>query len=192
VISDSLARVLRRFVLMQRVMWVYFSVAIVIYGGVLLLVRGAHTGPGRTIETPVMLGIAVAAAIIAVASVLYRRWCSSDAYVDRLLGGPIDVQRLARQPRTGGADDDFAGKIDALAPHERRFVALFVALQMPLLINLAVNELIGLIGFGAAFVAQDVTVFLPFAVAAIALNLFVWPAPERLYARVQAKLLASI
>jgi hypothetical protein len=192
VISDSLARVLRRFVLIQRVMWVYFTIAIVIYGGVLLLVRGADTGPGRTIETPVMLGIAVAVAIIAVASVLHRRWCYSDAYLDRLLGSPINVERLARQPRTGGADEDFAAKIDSLAPHERRFVALFVALQTPLLINLTVNELIALIGFGAAFVAQDVTLFLPFAVAAIALNLFVWPTPERLYARVQAKLLISV
>jgi hypothetical protein len=190
VISDSLARVLRRFVLIQRVMWAYFTAAIVIYGGVLLFIRGTHTGGGGTIDTPVLLAIGTVAAIIAVASVLHRRWCYSDAYLDRLLGSPIDVRRMARQPRTGRVDEDLTARIDTLEPYERRFVALFVALQAPLLINLAVNEFIALIGFGAAFVAQDFTVFPPFAVAAIALNLRVWPGPDRLYARVQAKLLA--
>jgi hypothetical protein len=190
-ISDPLARALRRFILIQRVIWVYFTLAIVIYGGVLLLLRGAKPGAGGMIDTSVLLAIGTVAAIIAIASVVYRRWCYSDPYLDRLLCSPIDVRQLARQPRTGRVDDDLAARIDALAPHERRFVALVVALQTPLLIDLAVNEFIALIGFGAAFVTQDVTVFLPFAAAAIALNLFMWPAPERLYARVQAKLLAS-
>jgi hypothetical protein len=190
VISAPLARVLRRFVLIQRVMCVYFTAAIPIYGGVVLLTRSAHIGAGRIIETSVLLVIATAAAIIAVASVLHRRWCYSDAYLDRLLGSPIDVRRLATPPRTGRVDENLAAKIDALVPHERTFVTLFVALQTPLLINLALNELIALIGFVPAFLAQDLTVFLPFAVAAVALNLCMWPAPDRLYARVQAKLLA--
>lgn len=189
-ISDPLARVLRRFVLIQRIMCVYFTAAIPIYGGVVLVTRSAHIGVGSMIDTSVLLAIATAAAIIAVASVVHRRWCYSDAYLDRLLGSPMDVRRQATQPRTGRVDQDLAANIDALAPHERRFVALFVALQTPLLINLALNELIALIGFVPAFLAQDLTMFLPFAVAAIVLNLCMWPAPDRLYARVQARLLA--
>lgn len=187
-ISGPLARVLRRFLLVQRSLCVTHTTAIVIYGGIALVMANASLGFAK-VTAVLVLPCSIGAVIVAAVSVYYRRWVYSDANLDRLLTRPIDMARLAKQPRTGRLDEAFAAEIDTLPKHEQRFVKLFADLQTPLVINLALNEIIALIGFVLAVLQRNPSLLLPFAAAGVVLNIWVWPTADRLYVRLQARLL---
>jgi len=188
-ISDPLARALRRFLLVQRSLCVAYTAAIAIYGVVAIIL--AHASLGFAEGTAVLvLPLSIGAGIVAAVSVSYRRWVYSDANLDRLLTRPIDMMRLAKQPPTGRLDEAFVAGLDALSKHEQRFVRLFADLQTPLVINLVLNEAIALIGLVLAVLQRNPRLLLPFATAGIVLNIWVWPTADRLYTRLQARLLA--
>ncbi len=191
-ISEPLANVLRRFVRLQRTLCVMFSLTIPVYAVVVAFTQHGRDRIVRPLDFTSLMAFAGGAVVVAVLSIAYRRWAYSDAHLDGLLRRPLDVRRVAAEPRTGVVDEDLVARINALPVHERRFVALVFELQSALVINLALNEIVGLLGFVPAFMAGNVTFLVPFALAAIGLNFSMWPIPERLYTRVQAKLLAQV
>ncbi len=187
-ISDPLGRVLRRCLLVQRSLCVAYTAAIVIYGGVAVILAHASLGLAKGAAV-LVLPLSIGAVVIAAVSVCYRSWVYSDANLDRLLTRPINMARLAKHPRTGRPDEAFAAEIAALPKHEQTFVKLFADLQTPLVVNLALNETVALIGLVLAVLQRNPPFLLPFATAGVVLNVWMWPTADRLYARLQAKLL---
>jgi len=68
-------------------------------------------------------------------------------------------------------------------------VKLFADLQTPLVINLALSEIIALIGLVLAVLQRNPSLLLPFAAVGVVLNIWVWPTADRLYAHLQVRLL---
>ncbi len=190
-ISDPLANVLRRFVRLQGTLCVLFSLTMPAYAVVVAFTQHGRARAARPQDPTSLIAFAAGAAVVTALSIAYRRWAYSDAHLDGLLRRPLDVRRVATEPRTGVVDEDLVARINALPAHERHFVALVFDLQSTLALNLALNEMVGLLGFVRAFMAGNVILLVPFALAAIGLNFSMWPMPEQLYTRVQTKLLTQ-
>jgi hypothetical protein len=187
-ISPTLAEALRRPLLTQRVLWVGYTASIAVYYVVVqVLSRGAPVAPALPEALSPYLWLA--AGVVALAAVLYRRRVNSDAYLFALLARPAAPEELAKDGRTGRVDENYRRQIEAISESDRRFLALFSRLQTQLIVSLALHESIALLGLVLAFLHHDPASLVPFGAAAVALNLWVWPSRERLHERVAPRLL---
>jgi hypothetical protein len=189
-ISSNLSAALRRPPLFnQRVFCVAYTVSIGIYWFVLFFT--AERPLVRTVPASLKTYCSLAAVAVVVASVIYRRRALSTEHLSGLLQPVSNPEELARDPRTGKVLEDFLRRIEVLSASERRFLALFVRFQTCLIISLALNQVVALLGFVACYLDRQPVAFLPFAVVATGLNVWVWPSVERLHERVAGQILVN-
>jgi F0F1-type ATP synthase membrane subunit c/vacuolar-type H+-ATPase subunit K len=174
--SNELSDLLRPTTLVLRVIWVAITMSIAIYVLVLYLIPfgevSAVDGSGVTTV------LYAAAAALAVVALFYRQRAFSAERLQRIAEQPVDARSLAVDPQSRDVDPERLQRIEALAPEEQRALAVAHALRTRTIVVLALNEGVAVIGFVAALLAQSPPVILPFAVTAVALNLFVFPRPQ--------------
>lgn len=189
-ISATLADALRRPPLYnQRLFCVAFTLSIGLYWAAIWVTSS------RPLVTPIPSAIEVfcwaGAGAATIASVIYRRRVFSTQYLSGLEAPAGSAEELAKDARTGKVIEDFRRRIEALSEPERNFLALFQRFQPRLIVSLALHETVALFGFVSCYLNRDPASFLPFAVVATGLNLWVWPSPARFEERVGGQIMVS-
>ena len=147
-IAPGVRTELDRLALTERVLWFAQTGAIFLFGIVIHVVQAERTGT----DIPWLReGFAAMAIVMAAVAYLLRRSRSSD-----------DAIRNAA----------------AKAPDpSRRLIPVAQAHFTTLIVSLALHEAIALFGLVVGILRNDVMEFVPFAVAAVLLNLFLFPGP---------------
>ena len=127
---------------------------------------------------PLTLTLALALAAMAVAAAVAARWIPGLLVPEQRMREFVqdaDPTTLARNAQTGAVDTERLARIKTLLPHQQRMLAVAQASFTPFILRLALNESIALLGFVLSLRLQQFWPVVPFAVAALALNLFVSP-----------------
>ena len=182
-LSEELRTCLKPILAVKKIIWFALTLSIPFYLAVAHF-RERAGDPG-VIEMPPWMAPAFAAAAFAAAgfSLTYRRRALSD---ERLRARLRDLPELPVPPEGQEVPPSLAAKMRAyraLAPPERRLLALAGSLIVPHVICLAANEAVAVFGFALAILLGRVEPALPFAVAALALNIQMYPRTEEVLLR---------
>ena len=168
-LSASLQRQVQGYERTMRILWISLTVSVLFFVGVLYVQVGPGGGASWT-EAPV-LGAAGLAIALLVAALLYRGTAFSASSMEALLEREPNVEDMAKDPQSGKVDEKRKAELSELSSRELRVLAALYGLQTPFLVSLVLSEAVALVGFVAAFLARDFAVLIPFAAAALVLNL---------------------
>ena len=121
--------------------------------------------------------------VIAVGSLLYWRHTQSDAYLQRILSHDVDVDATKAKMQKWNMAPELVSKMPSLSDFDRRRYGLALSLQIPLLLNLTLNESVAVLGFVVVVATRNFLVLIPFAAAAIGLNAAMFPRLDGLMER---------
>ena len=171
--SLELRKRLDEMALFQRILWLAMTLAIVVYGLVLYAIVGMRAAAANAAdERPVLVVLAVASAA---ASTLYRRRALSDRVLFEVAAGPVDLEAIARNPQTRQVDEGELALLRRLPLAEQRLLAVARAQFTPMMLGLALNASVALFGLVLGFLESSGVAYLPFGIAAVALNLAHFP-----------------
>jgi F0F1-type ATP synthase membrane subunit c/vacuolar-type H+-ATPase subunit K len=168
--STTLRELLRPAMFVNSALWLVLTASIFLYAMVAYLL--AQRSPVPT-DVPEALQLALTgiAILTGLGSVLVPRVLLSDDRIRKAMGPEPDPATLARHPKLGVVDEERLRRIETLSGWERKLLLLPTLYFTPFILRLALNEAIAIYGFVLAFVAHSFAPMLPFAAAAIILNL---------------------
>jgi hypothetical protein len=156
-----------------RILWVAYTLSIPLFVAVLFLMMGLGEGANwAAVSTQVSLG---AGALVVVAALLYQRRTFSASRLRELLAPEADIDEMSKDSEYGVVNEDRKADLALLSPGELRVLAALQGLQVPFLLSLGINEVVALVGFVVAYVIRDFTLVVPFASAALILNVVAAP-----------------
>ncbi len=180
--SPALRELLRPAMFVNSMLWFVLTASIFIYAAIAFLL--AQKGPGPTSPSPALqMAFAGIAILTGLGSLLVPRILLSDDRVRQAMQPDPDPAALARHPKLGIVDEDRLRKIQALSALERKLLQLPGLYFTPFILRLVLNESIAIYGFVLSFLAHSFAPMLPFAAAAIVLNLTCFPRIDRLLER---------
>jgi hypothetical protein len=178
-ISAELRELLRQVELTQKIIWFALTLAILLFM-VILYIKVARDPASTSPVTGVTVGLYVAAAVVAVISIGYRRHMLSDDRLRKIVQKDADLSLIEK--RLGRKR---FGPVQALPPVEQKLLGLAVSLQTFYMVVLSLHEVVAVYGFSLAYIENKPLRYLPFMVGAVVLNLFAFPRPKSLVERAQ-------
>src|SRR5262245_47811261 len=163
-VSSTLQEVLATTGRTMRMIWISLVVSTLFFVVVAFLRTPAHTGGLSAIVQQSLIGLAVC---IGAASLLYRRARLSDKAVAAGL--------FLEEANSAGSNT----MLEGLSAAERRVFGAILHILSPLIICLALNEAVALIGIALAMLSGQPKSVLPFAAASVILSALVYPNIER-------------
>lgn len=185
-ISDQLKELIRPPVLVQKIIWFVIVGSIIFYIGFVYL----FVGDNRALTTPIGSYIEPLIYILAGACVLgsifYYRYALSEDKLSQFMNKDVDLELLAKNPKTKEIDQAKLGKLNSLPDPETKVYSLMFELQKITILTLILNELTVIFGSVLAFVTDDPSKIIPFAIGSLVLSFWMFPRPLALIARVQS------
>ncbi len=183
-ISNDLREVLQPIRRFQIILWFALTNAIILY---LVLAIFLSSGTlGGSPADPLLRNLFIFASVaIAIGSFIYWRHTHSDSYIKQILLREIGGEQLSAESRKWNVKAELDSKLMSLTTFDKQRFALVLALQIPLIINLALNESIAIFGLVGALLDKDFFFILPFVAAAIALNCVMFPRLDSLLERTE-------
>lgn len=180
--SPQLARLVEARERVARFLWLGLTLPILVYAGIAAAVApraSAGVDPARATN---MVGVLYAvAAAIALAAFAIRRRAHSDERIRAVIQG--DPARFAGRRAAMAAGLAHAAGLDTT--ETRIFLAVEQA-HRGVLVSLALHDMMAVIGLVASILSGDRWAALPFAAAAFALNLSLYPRFEDILRRAEA------
>lgn len=184
--SETLKRVLKPRVLVMTLLWAVMTFTILFYVG-LAYILNAPGQPPQPVENRLKLALYLIAGAIAVLSFLLRSRMLSEGHIYDKLKEEVDPQGLATNRETGQIDQERLQTIKSLTPLEMKVIGLSGIYFTTLVLSLAMHEAVALFGMLLAILEQRAEPVIPFAAAALALNLLVFPRFHQFVDRVMSK-----
>ena len=175
--SPAVRELLRPAILVNSMLWFVLTVSIFIYGVVAYLTAQRSRGP-TDVSDAIQLALAGAAIVTGIGSLLVTRIFLSDRRLREAMESDPDPEDLARHPKLGIVDEERLRKIQSLSRTERKLLQVPSLYFTPFIIRLVLNEAVAIYGLVLAFLSHSFPPILPFAAAAIALNLTCLPRIE--------------
>lgn len=180
--SPTLRELLRPAMVVNSVLWFVLTASIFVYGAVAFLL--AQQGPGPSDPPPALpIVFSVLAVLTGLASLLVPRVLLSDRRIRQAMQPDVDPVTLARNPKLGVVDEERLRKIRTLDPSERKLLQLPGLYFTPFILRLVLNESIVIYGLVIAILSHSFAPILPFAAAAVVLNLVCLPRIDPLLER---------
>lgn len=147
-------------------------------------------GPPGELLDPATLAFAVGGLVLVAFSLLARRALLADARLAELLAAPVDVERLATVGRLGRrkVDRGRLAELRGLDEAELRLLAVLDFCAGRVIWLQALDYLIVVLGAAAANRVEQPVLVLPFAGAAVLLNLLLLGVPDAIVARARQRL----
>ena len=168
-ISPELRELLRPALRVNAMLRWILTASIFVYGLAACLVLERSPAPAVVSEL-FHLAFGCVAILTGLGSLLVERVLLSDARLQEAMRSDPDPEALARDPRRGIVDGERLQKIQSLTSAERKLLRLCGLFFASFIIRLSMNEAIAIYGVVLAFLSRSLIPMLPFAVAAIALN----------------------
>ncbi len=153
--------------------------------GVLAVVSSVMTQEKLPSELPIYYGLgfwALALGAIAASITLPQKYLRKAKIIGLMRAEP-DLTQLATRVHTRAVDATLLADLTELTKNEQRLVSLTYAALKPLLLGLALSEVLALIGFGWSLVDTNFFAGFPMLVLAFALNAWHFPRVQALLAR---------
>jgi hypothetical protein len=167
----------------RRILWIALTATIVVY----LAVAYAVAGEPRPLAPGLEMALAFASMGVAAFSLATPRVLLSDERLDRYLAEEPSSSPLATRPRTGQVDPVLLARVERLPAAERRLLGLAQLFFVPFVVRLVLNESIAMLGLVIALVSSQPGRMLPYAGAAIVLNLLTSPSLDPLLERAASR-----
>lgn len=183
--SSELREILQPQFLIERIIWGAFNGSILSYGVVLYVVAQKPASEPMADSAPLEQLFYVIALGVAIGAYFYRRHAFAPERLQKFLFGELSPQQFTPKPKV--IDPKFAAQLEALPQNEQRLVHIAKYLLSRNIFGLAFHEIIAILGLILGFLSQNVLSFVPFAIATLGLNLFIFPRTERLLQQLQMR-----
>lgn len=184
--SETLKRVLRPRVFVMKLLWAAMTFTILLFVGLGYFLSAQGQSP-RPVENSLKMALYLIAGAIAALSLLLRSRMLSEGHIYDKLKEEVDPQGLATNRETGQIDQERLQTIKKLTPLEMKVIGLSGNYFTALILSLAMNEAIAMFGMLLAILEGRLEPIIPFAAAALALNLLVFPRFNQFVDRVMSK-----
>ena len=183
-ISTELKELIHPVVLVQKIIWYAITTSVIFYTVFVYIFFGtASSAPSSGGGSTEMLIYIISIAAVA-GSVYYRRYYMTEANINKFVSKNHSTDELSRDPRTKKPDPAKLSQLESLIPAELGIYALMMEFQKYLLINLALNEIVIVLGLALALLSDDPSTIIPFAVVSLVLDIWIYPKPNLLIQRV--------
>jgi hypothetical protein len=175
-ISDTLRILLKRYQFHLNMIWGGLTLNILLFPGIAyyILASGGGEGLGPSHATLEFVFRLVAVSL-GIGSVLWWRLHLSDDRLKASLAREVSARSLASNRETGQIDEDLLSKIESLSEFEQRLLSLASGYPLPYVISPVLNVTIVLAGVVLAFLTANTSKMVPFVLAAIILNVLMFP-----------------
>jgi len=112
---------------------------------------------------------------LGIASILWWRLHLSDDRLKANLAREVSARSLASNRQTGQIDEDRLSEIERLSEFEQKLLSYASGYPLPFVVSLLLNGVIPIPGVVLAFLTANPTKMVPFALAAIILNVLMFP-----------------
>jgi len=184
-ISEQLKELIRPAVLVQKIIWFVIVGSIIFYIGFVYIFIGGNKALTTSIGSNVDLLIYVLAGAAFIGSILYYRYSLSDSRLKQFMSKDVDLELLAKDPRTKKIDAGKLSRLNSLSVLETKIYSLMFELQKITILSLILNELIVIFGSALAFISEDVSKIVPFGIVSLVLSFWMFPRAQSLIKRVQ-------
>jgi hypothetical protein len=176
-ISQTLRQLLKSQELLLRIFWWVCTLSIIVYIGIayFLGLRGTNTGGLASTGTQLQLVFSVLAVLVAFLPTLIKCLMLSEKMITKAISREINNEQLATNTRTGQIDQEKLRKIETLNESEKKLLLLSGHYFSPALISLVFNETIAVFGLVLSVVIGKFELIIPFAAAALLLNVVHFP-----------------
>jgi hypothetical protein len=162
------------------------TLSILLYVGLAHFLNAEGRAP-QNVTGSLRLAVYLIAGSVAVLSLMLRKSLLSPGKIYDRLNEAVDAQALATNRETGEIDQERLKKINSLTPLEMKAMGLSGMYFTTLLLSLAMNETVALLGLMLAILEQRPEPVIPFAAAALALNIIIFPRFNQFIDRVMSK-----
>ncbi len=184
-ISEQLKELIRPAVLVQKIIWFVIVGSIIFYIGFVYLFLGDNKALTSSIGGYIEPLIYILAGACVLGSIFYYRYALSENQLRQFLNKDIDLELLAKNPKTKEIDQVKLKKLNSLSEGETKIYSLMFELQKITILTLILNELTIIFGSVLAFVNDDASKVIPFAIGSLVLSFWMFPKPWALINRVQ-------
>jgi hypothetical protein len=170
----------------MKLLWAMMTFTILLFVGMayFLSLQGQ---PPQPVDNRLKMALYLIAGAIAALSLLLRSRMLSEGHIYDKLKEEVDPQGLATNRETGQIDQERLQTIKKLTPLEMKVIGLSGMYFTALLLSLTMNEAVALFGMLLAILEQRAEPVIPFAAAALALNLLIFPRFNQFVDRVMSK-----
>jgi len=173
--SPEFEELLKPRVFATQILWSALTFSILIYVFIAYKVEANNAESGPAALEPVMLyAMYAVAALTVIGSLVIRSVFFSQTRLKKMLSKEVSVERLALNPQTGQLDQTRAEKIKRMSGNELKAIGLTGQMFTPFIFILALNESVAIYGLILSFLSFRGEVMLPFAAAAIMLNVMMF------------------
>ncbi len=184
-ISEELKELIRPAILVQKILWFVIVGSIIFYIGFVYIFIGGNEVLATSIGSGIELLIYVLAGAATLGSIFYYRYALSSKNLKRFMSKEVDLELLAKDPRTKKIDAGKLAKLKSLSVLEIKIYSLMFELQKITLLSLILIELMVIFGSALAFMNEDVSKIVPFGIVSLVLSFWMFPRPESLIKRGQ-------
>jgi len=184
-ISEELKELIRPAILVQKILWFVIVGSIIFYMGFVYIFVGGNKALAVSIGSSIELLIYAIAGVAMIGSIFYYHYALSDNHLKRFMSQDVDIELLAKNPRTKEIDSGKLAQLNSLSPVELKIYSLMFELQKITMLTLILNELIVIFGSAISFINDDVSKIVPFGIVSLVLSFWMFPRAQSLIKRVQ-------
>lgn len=184
-ISEQLKELIRPAILVQKLIWFVIVGSIIFYIGFVYIFIGGNKSLTSSIGSNLELLIYILTGAFLLGSILYYRYSLSDSRLKQFLSRDVDLNLLAKDPRTRKIDTDELARLNSLSVAETKIYSLMFELQKITILSLILNELIVIFGSAIAFMNEDVSKIVPFGIVSLVLSFWMFPRAQSIIKRAE-------
>ncbi|MBC8552534.1 MAG: hypothetical protein H8D23_23135 [Candidatus Brocadiales bacterium] len=190
-ISDNLNETLNKVASTPKILWITLTCSQLMYIAVAYIRDMKLQGEKPEVNHEFDFIFYAITFIVATASILYWKYAFSDNHLMKLLNKKLNFQKTATNTKTGKIGKDLLKKLKSLNYNEQKAYVAVVSLLKPLIVCLALNQTIVILGLILSDRLFSPSLILPFVTIALTLNFLVFPQPPDKVADKAIQLLTS-
>jgi len=182
-ISGKLSELIRPVILVQKIIWFIIAFSILFYIVLLYFLLDGTMATGVSAGFGLEVLIYILSGASAAGSVYYYRYSISERKLKKFLAQELDIEQLAKDPRTSEVDDEKLDRLNSIPNVEAKIYSLMIEFQKNITISLLLSELIVIFGSTLSFLTGDFSRIVPFAIVSVILCIWMFPKPQTLIKR---------
>jgi len=176
-ISELLTALIRPVILVQKIIWFIIVLSILSYIVLLYFLLGGSMAGGVSVGNSLEILIYILSGASATGSIYYYRHSISESKLRKFMARELDIEQLAKDPRTSKIDDEKLTKLSSIPNEEAKIYSLMMEFQKNITISLLLSELIVIFGSTLSFLTGNFSRIVPFAIVSVILCIWMFPKP---------------
>ncbi len=185
-ITDELKELIRPVVLVQKIIWFIIVGSIIFYISFIYKFVGENKALATSVGGYIEPLIYILAGACVLGSIFYYRYALSESRLSEFMSKDLDLESLVTNPIKKEVDNTRLEELRSLSDNEAKIYSLMFELQKITIITLILNELTAIFGSVLAFVNDDASKIIPFAIGSLVLSFWMFPRHNSLIKKVSS------